>query len=71
MRFVLVVTKISLSFSLHSVENNGALLSHGVLLKCSSLLVSLGGAVAERDQDDGMELVLDNTLLFGPVDLQK
>lgn len=41
----------------YSVNNNRALLSNGALLKCSSLLVSLGGAVAERNQEDGMELV--------------
>uniref|UniRef100_H3BWL7 Transmembrane and coiled-coil domains 6 n=1 Tax=Tetraodon nigroviridis TaxID=99883 RepID=H3BWL7_TETNG len=41
-----------------SVENNRALLSHGALLKCSSLLVSLGGAVAEGNQEDGLELLI-------------
>lgn len=47
----------SSSASLHSVENNKALLSRGALLACGSLLVSLGGAVAEGNQEDGMELV--------------
>lgn len=47
----------SLSASLYSVENNRALLSRGALLKCSSMLVSLGGAVAEGNQEEGMELV--------------
>ncbi|XP_003970426.3 transmembrane and coiled-coil domain-containing protein 6 [Takifugu rubripes] len=41
-----------------SVENNKALLSLGALLACGSLLVSLGGAVAEGNQEDGMELLI-------------
>lgn len=47
-------------FLLSSVENKRVLLSQGALLKCSSLLVSLGGAVAERNQEDGLELVWNN-----------
>lgn len=33
------------------------LLAQGALLKCSSLLVSLGAAVAEGNKEEGMELV--------------
>lgn len=33
------------------------LLAHGALLQCSSLVVSLGGAVAEGNKEEGMELV--------------
>lgn len=33
------------------------LLSHGSLLRCSSLLESLGGAVAKGNMEEGMELV--------------
>uniref|UniRef100_A0A674N8L1 Transmembrane and coiled-coil domains 6 n=1 Tax=Takifugu rubripes TaxID=31033 RepID=A0A674N8L1_TAKRU len=35
-----------------------SLLSLGALLACGSLLVSLGGAVAEGNQEDGMELLI-------------
>uniref|UniRef100_A0A8C2ZZF5 Transmembrane and coiled-coil domains 6 n=1 Tax=Cyclopterus lumpus TaxID=8103 RepID=A0A8C2ZZF5_CYCLU len=34
------------------------LLAHGTLLQCSSLLVSLGGAVAEGNKEEGMELFI-------------
>ena len=37
--------------------DNRALLAYGALLQCSSLLVSLGGAVAKGDKEEGMELV--------------
>lgn len=43
--------------SLQSTEDNRVLLAHGALLKCSSLLVSLGAAVAEGNKEEGMELV--------------
>lgn len=35
------------------------LLTHGALLKCSSLLVSLGEAVAGGNEEEGMELVME------------
>nr|XP_046262559.1 transmembrane and coiled-coil domain-containing protein 6 [Scatophagus argus] len=41
-----------------SSEDNTMLLAHGALLKCSSLLVSLGGAVAEGNKEEGMELLI-------------
>lgn len=37
--------------------DNRALLALGALLQCSSLLVSLGGAVAKGNKEEGMELV--------------
>lgn len=61
---------MSSSASLHSTENNKVLLTYGALLKCSSLLVTLGGAVAEGNQEEGMELVWNNTPLFGQIDLK-
>lgn len=39
------------------MKDNRVLLAQGALLKCSSLLVSLGAAVAEGNKEDGMELV--------------
>ena len=44
-------------FSLQSLKDNRVLLAHGALTQCSSLLVSLGGAVAEGNKEEGMELV--------------
>ncbi|KAG7999399.1 Transmembrane and coiled-coil domain-containing protein 6 [Nibea albiflora] len=41
-----------------SMEDNRVLLAHGALLKCSSLLVSLGAAVAEGNKEEGMELLI-------------
>uniref|UniRef100_A0A3Q4AIB9 Transmembrane and coiled-coil domains 6 n=1 Tax=Mola mola TaxID=94237 RepID=A0A3Q4AIB9_MOLML len=41
-----------------SIEDNRVLLANGALLKCSSLLVSLGGAVAQGNQEEGMELLI-------------
>ncbi|KAI3351778.1 hypothetical protein L3Q82_020611 [Scortum barcoo] len=41
-----------------STEDNRALLAHGALLKCCSLLVSLGGAVAEGNKEEGLELLI-------------
>lgn len=38
--------------------DNRALLAYGALLQCSSLLVSLGGAVAKGDKEEGMELLV-------------
>ncbi|XP_044061317.1 transmembrane and coiled-coil domain-containing protein 6 isoform X2 [Siniperca chuatsi] len=38
------------------IEDNRVLLAHGVLLQCSSLLVSLGGAVTEGNKEEGIEL---------------
>lgn len=51
------------------------LLTHGALLKCSSLLVSIGGTVAEGNKEQGLELLIwpllrcvGNLLLCSPVD---
>ncbi|XP_040903598.1 transmembrane and coiled-coil domain-containing protein 6 [Toxotes jaculatrix] len=45
-----------------SIEDNSPmtqqLLAHGALSQCSSLLVSLGGAVAEGNKEEGMELLV-------------
>ncbi|KAM7417729.1 hypothetical protein PAMA_017394 [Pampus argenteus] len=41
-----------------SVVDNRALLAHGALLQCSSLLVSLGDAVTKGNKEDGMELLV-------------
>ncbi|XP_068450320.1 transmembrane and coiled-coil domain-containing protein 6 [Clinocottus analis] len=41
-----------------SRKDNKVLLAHGALLQCSSLLVSLGGAVAKGNKDEGMELLI-------------
>ncbi|XP_032384020.1 transmembrane and coiled-coil domain-containing protein 6 [Etheostoma spectabile] len=41
-----------------SMKDNRVLLAHGALLQCSSLLVSLGGAVAEGNKEEGMELLI-------------
>uniref|UniRef100_A0A3B5A040 Transmembrane and coiled-coil domains 6 n=1 Tax=Stegastes partitus TaxID=144197 RepID=A0A3B5A040_9TELE len=41
-----------------SSEDNRELLSGGALLQCSSLLVSLGRAVAEGNKDEGIELLV-------------
>ncbi|XP_023251810.1 transmembrane and coiled-coil domain-containing protein 6 [Seriola lalandi dorsalis] len=58
-----------------NIEGNRELLAHGALLQCSSLLVSLGGAVAEGNKEDGLELLVcpllrcvGNLLSFCPVD---
>ncbi|XP_033989900.1 transmembrane and coiled-coil domain-containing protein 6-like [Trematomus bernacchii] len=40
-----------------SMKDHRVLLAQGALLQCSSLLVSLGGAVAEGNKEEGMELV--------------
>ncbi|KAM3612724.1 uncharacterized protein V6R79_013297 [Siganus canaliculatus] len=39
-------------------KDNRVLLDRGALLKCSSLLLSLGGAVAEGNMEEGMELLI-------------
>ncbi|XP_056296165.1 transmembrane and coiled-coil domain-containing protein 6 isoform X2 [Pseudoliparis swirei] len=44
--------------SLNSMKDNRVLLAHGALLQCSSLVVSLGGAVAEGNKEEGMELFI-------------
>nr|XP_040028837.1 transmembrane and coiled-coil domain-containing protein 6 [Gasterosteus aculeatus aculeatus] len=41
-----------------SMKDNRELLAHGALLQCSSLLVSLGGAVAEGNKEEGLELFI-------------
>ncbi|XP_053735141.1 transmembrane and coiled-coil domain-containing protein 6-like isoform X6 [Synchiropus splendidus] len=41
-----------------SCENNKALLTHGTLTHCSSLLVTLGEALVNGNQDEGLELLL-------------
>uniref|UniRef100_G3Q1L9 Transmembrane and coiled-coil domains 6 n=1 Tax=Gasterosteus aculeatus aculeatus TaxID=481459 RepID=G3Q1L9_GASAC len=40
------------------MKDNRELLAHGALLQCSSLLVSLGGAVAEGNKEEGLELFI-------------
>ncbi|XP_069577452.1 transmembrane and coiled-coil domain-containing protein 6 [Brachyistius frenatus] len=47
-----------LHYLICSIEDTRELLAVGALLQCSSLLVSLGGAVAEGNKDDGMELLV-------------
>uniref|UniRef100_A0A3B4AY77 Uncharacterized protein n=1 Tax=Periophthalmus magnuspinnatus TaxID=409849 RepID=A0A3B4AY77_9GOBI len=43
----------------HSIPGDcSVLLSHGALSKCSSLLVSIGGTVAEEKKDEGLELAV-------------
>lgn len=49
--------------SFNSMKDNRELLAHGALLQCSSLLVSLGGAVAEGNKEEGLELVRELTAL--------
>ena len=46
--------------SVVSNVDNGALLVQGALSQCSALLVTLGGAVAEGTQQEGIELVQEN-----------
>ncbi|KAF0039389.1 hypothetical protein F2P81_007624 [Scophthalmus maximus] len=41
-----------------SSDGNGELLALGALSHCSSLLMSLGGAVAEGNKEEGMELLV-------------
>ncbi|XP_059202367.1 transmembrane and coiled-coil domain-containing protein 6 [Centropristis striata] len=41
-----------------SMKDNRVLLAQGALLQCSSLLVSLGGAVTEGNKEEGMELFI-------------
>ncbi|KAK1904218.1 Transmembrane and coiled-coil domain containing protein 6 [Dissostichus eleginoides] len=41
-----------------SMKDHRVLLAEGALLQCSSLLVSLGGAVAEGNKEEGMELLI-------------
>ncbi|XP_054647032.1 transmembrane and coiled-coil domain-containing protein 6 isoform X2 [Dunckerocampus dactyliophorus] len=41
-----------------SSENNEALLACGALLQCSTLIVSLGGAAAQGNREDGRELLV-------------
>ncbi|KAM4622066.1 transmembrane and coiled-coil domain-containing protein 6 [Polymixia lowei] len=55
--------------------DNGTLLAHGALSVCSSLLVSLGGAVAKGNKEEGLELLVwpllrcvGNLLSSGPMD---
>uniref|UniRef100_A0A673WQB0 Transmembrane and coiled-coil domains 6 n=1 Tax=Salmo trutta TaxID=8032 RepID=A0A673WQB0_SALTR len=54
--------------------DNGALVAQGTLLHCTSLLVTLGGAVAKGSIEEGMELLIwpllrcvGNLLLSGPL----
>ncbi|XP_070693239.1 transmembrane and coiled-coil domain-containing protein 6 isoform X2 [Pempheris klunzingeri] len=58
-----------------SIEDNRVLLAHRAMLQCSSLLVSLGGAVASGNKEEGMELLIfpllrcvGNLLSFCPVE---
>uniref|UniRef100_A0A3B4AX31 Uncharacterized protein n=1 Tax=Periophthalmus magnuspinnatus TaxID=409849 RepID=A0A3B4AX31_9GOBI len=49
----------SLHFLICSIPGDcSVLLSHGALSKCSSLLVSIGGTVAEEKKDEGLELAV-------------
>lgn len=55
--------------------DNRSLLAHGALSQCSSLLVSLGGGVAEGKKEEGLELLIwpllrcvGNLLCSGPVE---
>ncbi|KAJ0050184.1 hypothetical protein NL108_014035, partial [Boleophthalmus pectinirostris] len=49
----------SLHYLISSTPGNcSVFLSHGALSKCSSLLVSIGGSVAEEKKDEGLELVV-------------
>ncbi|XP_033830060.1 transmembrane and coiled-coil domain-containing protein 6 [Periophthalmus magnuspinnatus] len=49
----------SLHFLICSIPGDcSVLLSHGTLSKCSSLLVSIGGTVAEEKKDEGLELAV-------------
>uniref|UniRef100_A0A8C6UIV3 Transmembrane and coiled-coil domains 6 n=1 Tax=Neogobius melanostomus TaxID=47308 RepID=A0A8C6UIV3_9GOBI len=64
-----------LHYLICSVGDCSALLSHGALSKCSSLLVSLGGIVAEGKKEEGLELLIwpllrcvGNLLPFCPVE---
>ncbi|XP_060903916.1 transmembrane and coiled-coil domain-containing protein 6 [Labrus mixtus] len=41
-----------------SMQDNRVLLAHGALSRCSSTLMSLGGAVAEGNKEEGMELLI-------------
>ncbi|XP_061137827.1 transmembrane and coiled-coil domain-containing protein 6 isoform X5 [Syngnathus typhle] len=43
---------------LRSGEDNHALLACGALLRCSTLLASLGGAVAQGNKEEGIELLV-------------
>ncbi|XP_053179988.1 transmembrane and coiled-coil domain-containing protein 6 [Scomber japonicus] len=47
-----------LHYLICSVVDNRALLAHGALLQCSSLLVSLGAAVAKGNKEEGLELLV-------------
>ncbi|KAM9376562.1 transmembrane and coiled-coil domain-containing protein 6 [Pholidichthys leucotaenia] len=47
-----------LHYIICSTEDNKELLAQGALIKCSSLLVSLGGAVAEGNAEEGLELLV-------------
>ncbi|XP_029368776.1 transmembrane and coiled-coil domain-containing protein 6 [Echeneis naucrates] len=41
-----------------STDGNRQLLAQGALVQCSSLLVSLGGAIVEGNKDEGIELLV-------------
>lgn len=47
-----------LHYLICSAGDCAVLFSHGALSKCSSLLVSLGGTVAERKKEEGLELLI-------------
>lgn len=40
-----------------STEDNSVLLSHGALLKCSTMLVTISGDAVEGNKEEGLELV--------------
>ncbi|XP_004545441.2 transmembrane and coiled-coil domain-containing protein 6 [Maylandia zebra] len=47
-----------LHYLICSTDDNKELLAQGALSQCSSLLVSLGGAVTEGNKEDGIELLI-------------
>lgn len=53
---------IEVAWCLHylicSTEDNGVLLSHGALLKCSTMLVTISGDAVEGNKEEGLELLV-------------
>ena len=52
-----------LFFLTHSTVDTSALRADGAVSRCSSLLVSLGGAVSKGTKEEGMELVRKGWIL--------
>lgn len=66
-----------LHYLICSAGDRGILVSHGALSKCSFLLVSIGGTVAEGKKEEGLELLVwpllrcvGNLLSFCPIEKQ-